>query len=133
MGGAAAISAPAAGLVTSVKSRAGVAGFYDRVYEVVCRVPAGRVTTYGDISRVLTGTSRSARSVGWALHGLPPERVHEVPWWRVINAHGRVSTSCQEHPASEQHARLIDEGVEFGANDRVDLDRYGWDGDESPI
>lgn len=104
--------------------------FYDRVYEVVRRVPFGRVTTYGDVSRLLTGTSRSARSVGWALHGLPPDRVHEVPWWRVINARGRVSTSCQEHPASEQRARLMDEGVEFTADDLVDLARYGWDGDD---
>jgi len=106
-----------------------VSSFFDRVYEVVCRVPPGRVTTYGDVSRVLTGTARSARSVGWALHGLPPDRVDEVPWWRVINSKGRVSTSCQEHSASEQQARLMDEGVEFGLDDRVDLDRFGWDGE----
>ncbi|MFN2115543.1 MAG: MGMT family protein [Anaerolineae bacterium] len=106
-----------------------MSSFFDRVYEVVCRVPPGRVTTYGDVSRVLTGTARSARSVGWALHGLPPDRVDEVPWWRVINSKGRVSTSCQEHSASEQQARLMDEGVEFGLDDRVDLDRFGWDGE----
>ena len=107
--------------------------FFERVYEVVRRVPRGRVTTYGDVSRALVGSARAARTVGWALHGLPADLVEEVPWWRVINSQGRVSTSCWEHAAEVQRARLEAEGVAFGPADRVDLDRFGWDGgDDEP-
>jgi methylated-DNA-protein-cysteine methyltransferase-like protein len=106
---------------------AGRRSFFDRVYDVVRQVPHGRVTTYGDVSRALTGTARSARTVGWALHGLPWEMLETVPWWRVVNARGRISTSCQQHPATEQRRRLEDEGVAFGDDERIDLERFGWD------
>ena len=101
---------------------------FERIYADVERVPPGQVTTYGDVSRRLFGHARAARTVGWALHGLPADRVDQVPWWRVINAAGRVSTSCQTHSALEQSARLEEEGVVFGSDGRLDLARYGWDG-----
>ncbi len=104
------------------------ANLFERIYAVVCAVPSGRVTTYGDVSRILLGHARAARTVGWALHGLPPERVEVVPWWRVVNARGRISTSCAIHTASEQHQRLAAEEIAFGTDGRIDLDRYGWDG-----
>jgi methylated-DNA-protein-cysteine methyltransferase-like protein len=103
--------------------------FFEAVWELVRKIPAGQVATYGSVARMLTGRTGPARSVGWALHGLPPEIVDEVPWWRVINSQGRISTSCQEHTADEQRARLVDEGVLFGPDDRVDLDRFGWWGE----
>ncbi len=109
--------------------RASGGGFFQAVYALVRRVPPGRVTSYGTISRLLTGRSGAARTVGWALHGLPEDIVDEVPWWRVINAQGRISTSCQTHSAAEQRARLEDEGIVVDPNGRVDLDRFGWWGD----
>lgn len=105
--------------------RAASGRFFAEVYDVVRAVPEGMVTTYGDVSRVLTGQATAARTVGWALHALPPELVHEVPWWRVVNAAGRISTSCREHSAEEQRARLEDEGVRF-VNERIDLERFRW-------
>ena len=102
-------------------------GLFERIYAVVERVPEGKVTTYGDVSRALFGHARAARTVGWALHGLPDSRLEEVPWWRVINARGAVSTSCVTHSAGEQRARLEAEGVVFGPADLVDLDVFLWD------
>ena len=100
--------------------------FFESVYEVVEQIPRGRVTTYGTVSEILVGRSTAARTVGWALHGLSPERADQVPWWRVINAKGRISTSCQEHTPEEQRARLEDEGVRFDPDGRINLDRFGW-------
>jgi methylated-DNA-protein-cysteine methyltransferase-like protein len=94
---------------------------------VVRCVPAGRVTTYGDVSRALYGHSGAARTVGWALHALSPAEAEVVPWWRVVNARGRISTSCMEHDAGLQRAILESEGVTFGPDDRIDLERFGWD------
>lgn len=100
-------------------------GFFERVYRLVRQVPPGRVTSYGAIAAML-GHPRAARTVGWALHGLPEDS--DVPWHRVINSRGRISTSCQEHSADLQRALLEDEGVQFNEQGIVDWKRFGWPG-----
>lgn len=99
--------------------------FYDAVYRMVRRIPRGRVTTYGHIA-ALCGNPRAARTVGWALHALPDGS--DVPWHRVINARGGISISKVGLPPQLQRALLEAEGVEFAADGRVDLDRWGWIG-----
>lgn len=96
-------------------------GFDQAVYEVVLRVPPGRVTTYGDVAAVL-GNRRLARQVGWALSRLSPERAREVPWQRVINAQGRISHRGEVARAEEQYRLLEEEGVRFDEHGRCDLD-----------
>jgi methylated-DNA-protein-cysteine methyltransferase-like protein len=108
----------------------GTEGFFQRVWALTERIPPGRVSTYGGVSMLLLGHARAARTVGWALHGLSEAQAEVVPWWRVINAAGRISTSCASHSAQLQAARLADEGVQVDAAGRVDLARYGWFGDE---
>lgn len=110
-------------------------GFFERVYRLVRQVPPGKVTSYGAIARML-GHPRAARTVGWALHSLPPsvppgggdERGGDVPWQRVINSQGRISTSCREHSAELQRTLLEAEGVEFDEHGYVDWERFGWAG-----
>lgn len=103
--------------------------FFARLWSLVEQIPPGRVTTYGALAWLLVGEARAARTVGWALHGLPAERAEAVPWWRVVNCEGRISTSCLEHPAALQAARLKAEGVIIDADGRIDLRRYGWWGE----
>jgi methylated-DNA-protein-cysteine methyltransferase-like protein len=102
--------------------------FFRRAIEMVRQIPYGEVTTYGQISILIAGTIRGARAVGYALAALSDEDADIVPWWRVINAQGRISTSHSHHNASLQRTLLEREGVEFSADERVDLGRYGWDG-----
>lgn len=92
-------------------------GFHQRVYEVVRRVPAGRVTTYGDVATIL-GSPRVARHVGWALAALM-DATTDVPWHRVINAQGRISHRGAHFRATDQYAILHAEGIEFADNGRV--------------
>lgn len=106
--------------------------FFERVYGVVKQIPRGKVATYGQISWLVAGSPHAARTVGWALHGLPEELVDEVPWWRVINAQGRISNSQVRHGAEEQRRRLEAEGVIFDEADRTDLAVYQWDRVVSP-
>lgn len=54
-------------------------GFFERVYEVVEQIPEGMVATYGQVA-LLAGRPRSARYVGYALHGNP--RPGEIPCHR---------------------------------------------------
>lgn len=97
-------------------------GFHERVYAVVCLVPAGHVTTYGDVGTML-GSPRVARQVGWALANLSHD---EVPWHRVINARGMVSWRGEFPRASLQEALLRAEGVVIDAAGKLDLAAYRW-------
>jgi methylated-DNA-protein-cysteine methyltransferase related protein len=99
--------------------------YYEDVYEIVMRIPRGQVSTYGRIA-ALIAVPRGARGVGWALAGLDPERAQVVPWWRVINAAGRISN---EYNATLQRELLEAEGVVFNSNGYVDLKRYLWYGE----
>ena len=98
---------------------------FDKVYWIVRCIPAGKVATYGQIARLL-GIPRGARTVGWALHSLPDDM--EVPWQRVINAKGVVSTAWEGDESTGQRALLEAEGVVFDEQGRIDLKVYGWTG-----
>jgi len=97
---------------------------YARIYAVVRRVPAGRVTTYGEVAR-RAGLPGHARQVGYALHALR-EGDDSVPWHRVVNARGAISPRGEPGMDALQRRILEAEGVVFDARDRIDLDRYGW-------
>jgi len=97
--------------------------FYRRIYRVVRQIPKGRVATYGLVSR-LAGRPGAARMVGWALSALSDD--DDVPWWRVVNAAGRISLSAQNHAAVVQRALLLREGVRFGPGGALNLGKYGW-------
>jgi methylated-DNA-protein-cysteine methyltransferase related protein len=97
--------------------------FTARVHAAVRRIPPGCVASYGGIAALL-GTPRAARGVGWALAALAEDS--DVPWWRVINAAGRVSLHPHRHGAALQRALLEGEGVRFDDQDRVDWRNFGW-------
>lgn len=96
---------------------------YLRIYEVVRRVPEGRVATYGQIAAV-AGLPGHARQVGYALHASRPE--DELPWQRIVNAKGEVSPRSEPGYEGLQRAMLEAEGVEFNAAGRIDLNRFRW-------
>ena len=106
------------------ESRVCKPGFHAAVAAAVHLVPAGRVTTYGDVAGVL-GSPRVARQVGWALAALPAGTA--VPWHRVINAQGCISHRGDLLRAEEQRRRLEGEGVGFDPAGRVDLAALRWD------
>jgi methylated-DNA-protein-cysteine methyltransferase-like protein len=100
--------------------------FFQRVYRMVERIPAGQVATYGQIAW-LVGKPQGARTVGWALRALKPGS--GVPWHRVVNARGGISIAERTH----QRALLESEGVAFDERDRIDLDVFGWEGPGNEI
>lgn len=109
------------------KSEAGK--IHAKIYAVIRRIPEGRVATYGQVA-ALAGFPGHARQVGQALRSVP-EGVKEVPWQRVINAKGEVSNRGGRGglgwEEGYQRHRLEEEGVEFDARGRIDLERFGWD------
>ncbi|TXH71028.1 MAG: methyltransferase [Thiothrix sp.] len=95
-----------------------------RIYAVVQQIPAGSVSTYGDIAR-LAGLPRHARLVGYALNALQEQT--DIPWYRVVNSQGQLSLAkLSPSGAAEQRERLLQEGVEFSPTGRVLLKQYRW-------
>lgn len=100
----------------------------ERYYDVVRRIPEGRVATYGDVSR-LAGKPTGAREVGWALSALPPGS--DVPWWRVVNAQGVIP--YRPESADRQADLLRSEGIPVTAEGRLALASYRWDGEPGMV
>ena len=98
--------------------------FFERVYEVVKRIPKGKVLTYGDVARAV-GAPRCARQVGWALHSNPEPGV--IPCHRVVFGDGRLTDGFAFGGKEVQKALLEAEGVQF-ENDIIDLKKYHWEG-----
>lgn len=97
--------------------------FKIRVIEIIKKIPYGKVTTYGTVA-VLAGLPRGGRLVGGILHHCTEKE--NLPWQRVINQEGYISTRCLEHPKQAQRALLEEEGVEVSDDFVVDLKKYGW-------
>ena len=97
------------------------------VIRSILAIPEGRVTTYGTIA-LMAGLPKGGRLVGGILH-FNTEK-YNLPWQRVINREGFISTSCSEHQKSLQKALLESEGVEVGGDFVVDLQKFGWWGPE---
>lgn len=94
-----------------------------RIYEIVRRIPSGRVATYGQVAE-LAGLGDHARQVGYALSALPAGTA--VPWHRVLNARGEVSLRSEAGAELSQRMLLEHEGVRFDARGRVPLEQVRW-------
>ena len=77
--------------------------FERAVLAVLRAVRPGEVVTYGEVA-VEAGYPGLSRAVGALLSG----GAHSVPWWRVVNASGRLVPGHEV----EQARRLRAEGVE---------------------
>lgn len=94
----------------------------EMILAAVRRIPRGKVCTYGNVAEV-AGLPRRARLVGTVLRQTPAAR--GLPWYRVINAGGRISFPVGSDAYARQRHKLEAEGVVF-VGGRVDLRRYGW-------
>lgn len=92
--------------------------FFEQVYDIVGKIPYGKVVSYGQIAWML-GAPKAARQVGWAMHNCPDE----LPWQRVVKADGEITGG---EYAGLRRARLEAEGVPFLPDGRVDMAKCRW-------
>lgn len=95
---------------------------YEKIYTVVRQIPSGRVSTYGQVAKMVPGVT--ARMVGYAMAATPAKS--DIPWQRVINAKGKISPHGAGFGSAMQHQILIEEGVIFNPVGEIDLSRFGW-------
>ena len=98
---------------------------FEKIYKLVLRIPRGRVMTYGQIARLLE-ERYSPRLVGWAMHATPRDE-RNIPWHRVINSRGGISTGRVILTEPDVQRLLLEaEGVAFNASGHCELSVYQW-------
>jgi methylated-DNA-protein-cysteine methyltransferase-like protein len=78
------------------------------IWDVVCAIPRGQVTSYGAVARA-AGLPGRARQAGYALR-VAPRGLH-LPWHRVVAASGQLAFPSSSPSYREQVRRLRAEGV----------------------
>lgn len=101
--------------------------FYEKVYEVVKKIPQGRVTSYGAIARYL-GSSGSSRMVGWALNN--SHNLGNIPAQRVVNRIGMLTGKHHFGGSTAMQQLLEIEGVKIKENQVQDFKELFWDPSE---
>ncbi|HEX6982202.1 MAG TPA: MGMT family protein [Balneolaceae bacterium] len=96
--------------------------YYERVYEIVAKIPVGKVTTYGTIAQYL-GIASGARMVGYALNNVAGTG---IPAHRVVNRRGEL-TGRSHFPDDTMRERLQQENIAFVDEYQVDIEAHFWD------
>lgn len=96
---------------------------FEKIYEQVKKIPAGKVATYGQIA-MLAGNPRWSRVVGYALHNNPEPGV--IPCHRVVKKDGSLTPAFAFGGENVQRDLLLSEGVVFIDEHRVDMDKCRW-------
>ena len=95
--------------------------FKDKIVQIVKLIPSGYVVSYGQVA-LMAGVPRAARQVGWVLHDYSDK--YNLPWWRVINNAGRISTNCLDHTALMQKEFLEKENIIVNKDLTLDIEKY---------
>lgn len=91
--------------------------FNERCYEILKKVPKGKVTTYKEISKKLK--TKGYRAVGNAMNKNP--YAPKVPCHRVVKSSGEIGGFAQGTKAKIKI--LKSEGIEI-KNGKIDLKKY---------
>ncbi|MEK9201275.1 MAG: MGMT family protein [Patescibacteria group bacterium] len=93
---------------------------FDEIYEVVKKIPRGRVMTYGQVAAAVG--MKDVRKVGWALHSnKTPET---IPCHRVVFKDGSLAPGYAFGGLEAQKKKLVEERVIF-VGEKVNLDKCG--------
>ncbi|MEN8224846.1 MAG: MGMT family protein [Bacteroidota bacterium] len=99
--------------------------FFEKVYEVACLIPHGRITSYGAIAEYL-GSKGSARMVGWAMNASHSAK-ENVPAHRVVNRKGMLTGKHHFGSPTIMQQLLESEGVKVEDDQVIDFDHLFWE------
>jgi len=102
--------------------------FTKRVYDLVARIPKGRVMTYGQIA-ALCGAAWAAWEVGQIAHTGPSG----LPWQRVVNKQGGLAAGWPNGGRAAHAEILRAEGVDVSEDKTVDVNRLLWNPSQTSL
>jgi len=104
---------------------------YIGIYKIVKGIPKGKVGTYSQVAVLVTKILKdkktkkvSARIVGFALHVNPGPK--NIPCHRVVKTDGGLARGYAFGGREKQKKRLMDEGVRFVGEYKVDMKKCLW-------
>lgn len=106
--------------------------FFAEVWDIVRKIPRGRVASYGQIAKMLPlpdgvdGETFLEFGALWVSNAVAASP-NDVPWQRVVNSKGEI-TDRDGLEAKRHQLLLEDEGVVFGVRGRIDMKKFGWSG-----
>jgi len=90
-----------------------------RIVEAIKAIPAGHVSTYGNIA-LAAGLPNGARQTVRVLHSLSEK--FDLPWHRVIRSDGRIALDGE---GRDLQIRLLrSEGVDVSSDGFIDMKRF---------
>jgi methylated-DNA-protein-cysteine methyltransferase-like protein len=98
--------------------------FFDKVFDVVRQIPAGRITTYGIIAKHI-GSPKAARMVGWAMNKSGLEKEY-VPAHRVVNRKGLLTGKHHFANQDTMAEMLESEGITIIENQIQNFEKLLW-------
>lgn len=102
--------------------------FKNRVYDLVARIPEGRVMTYGQIA-ALCGAAWAAWEVGQIAHTGPVD----LPWQRVVNKQGGLAVGWPGGGRAAHRALLQAEGIEVSDGFKVNIGKLQWNPNQTEL
>jgi methylated-DNA-protein-cysteine methyltransferase-like protein len=94
----------------------------ERIWQIVYQIPLGKVASYGQVAK-MADLPGYARYVGYVMKNLPGDT--RLPWYRVVNAQGRISFQPGTSQYLRQKSLLEAEGVVF-IEGRFSMRQYQW-------
>lgn len=95
--------------------------FKNLVYDLVSRIPKGKVMTYGQIAAIC-GASWASWEVGQIAHTGPSN----LPWQRVVNKQGGLASGWPGEGRVAHKALLEAEGIKVSDDFKVDVANLLW-------
>lgn len=96
----------------------------ENIYEIVRKIPKGKVTTYGTIAEIV-GTRTTSRMVGWAMN-LSHRATPKVPAHRVVNRNGVLTGKNHFGSPTMMQELLEAEGVSIEADTIINFKKHLW-------
>lgn len=93
---------------------------FERIYQVVRKIPTGKVMTYGQVA--ILANVATPRVVGFALHVNPDS--DNIPCHRVVFANGKLTPGYAFGGEGVQKEKLMKEGITFSDTGAVLLERF---------
>lgn len=95
-----------------------------KIYEIVRKVPKGKVTSYGAIAEAI-GTKTTARMVGWAMNA-SHTAIPKVPAHRVVNRIGLLTGRHHFASPTLMQELLEAEKIEIIDNQIINFEKHFW-------